>query len=73
MRTADFVVALRDAHLASRTCVRARAVEEWGNHPVVALLVEGRDHRIVAWAPGSDGLVVNRRALQPGTAVKAAT
>jgi hypothetical protein len=33
----------------------------------------GRDHRIVAWAPGWDGLVVNRRALEPGTAIKATT
>jgi hypothetical protein len=33
----------------------------------------GRDHRIVAWAPGGDGLVVNRRALKSGTAIEATT
>jgi hypothetical protein len=40
---------------------------------VVALLVEGRDHRIVTRAPGGDGLVVNRRALKSGTVVRATT
>jgi hypothetical protein len=40
---------------------------------VIALLVEGRDHRIVAWASGGDGLVVNRRALKPGTTIRVTT
>ena len=35
--------------------------------------VVDRDHRIVAWAPGGDGLVEIRRAPEPGTAVNATT
>jgi hypothetical protein len=35
--------------------------------------VEERDHRIVAQAPGSDGLVENRRAPASGTASRPAT
>ena len=53
--------------------MRARAVEERGNCPVVALGIEGRDHRMVAWAPGGDGLVVDRRALESGRAAEATT
>jgi hypothetical protein len=46
---------------------------EAGKWFVVNLRGMGRDHRIVAWVPGCDGLVVNRRALKPGTAVHATT
>jgi hypothetical protein len=35
--------------------------------------VVDRDHRIVAWAPGGDGLVEIRRAPTSGTAVNATT
>jgi hypothetical protein len=34
---------------------------------------EGRDHRIVAQAPGRDGLIPNRRAPASGTAARATT
>jgi hypothetical protein len=72
-RRTDPVVALREARLTSRTCVRARPVGERGNDPVVTRGVVGRDHRIVAQAPGSDGLVPNGRAPASGTAAGATT
>jgi hypothetical protein len=41
----------------------------------VLRVMEGRvrDHRIVAWAPGGDGLVEIRRAPKSGTAATATT
>jgi hypothetical protein len=43
------------------------------NYSLVSLWGLGRDHRTVAWAPGGDGLVENRRALESGTAARATT
>ncbi len=69
----DPVGALRDARLTSRACLRAGPVGERGNYPVITSDVEGRDHRIVAYEPGRDGLVADGRAPASGTAARATT
>jgi hypothetical protein len=48
----------------------SRLGAERGNYPVVTPLLM-MDHRIVAWAPGGDGLVANGRAPASGTAARA--
>jgi hypothetical protein len=52
---------------------RAPPVGEQRDHPVVTTGIEGRDHKLIAQAPTSDGLVVNRRAPASGTAARATT
>jgi hypothetical protein len=64
---------LRDARLASRGLRTSRS--RWGARQLSCgrPAVDDLDHRIVAWAPGGDGLVVDGRAPTSGTAARATT